>query len=80
MESAGETADEGGRRNAGVRNVLSIGVPGSINLWGIDLGLVGGDVTEYGGSARGLPKSDNGAEGKSTEGQEFSKQGSGNGY
>ena len=44
-----------------VRNVLLGGGPVSITIWGRDLGLVGGDVLEAGGSARALPKANNGA-------------------
>ena len=52
---------------ASVRNVLSGSGPDSITLWCRYLGLVRGDDIESGGSARGLPKADNGAEGKSAE-------------
>ena len=61
MELAGETDKEEGGGTVSARNVLSGGGPGSINLWGGDLGLVVGDVPEYGRIARGLPKKDNGA-------------------
>ena len=44
MDSDGENAKEGGGITASVRNVLSGGVPGSVTLWGQDLGLVGGNA------------------------------------
>ena len=59
MESAGETAKEGGSVSTSFRNVLSGGGPRSINFWGGDLGFVEGDVLEAGGAARGFPKADN---------------------
>ena len=49
------------------------GGPGSINFLGRELGLVGGDAPEVGGGARGIPKADNGAEGKVAEGRELEK-------
>ena len=49
-----------------VRNYLLGGGPSSNNIWGGDPSLVGGDVPESGGSAHGLPKADNGEEGKLT--------------
>ena len=44
MESSGETAKEGGGGTTSVCNVISGSGPDSINFWGEDLGLVGGDV------------------------------------
>ena len=61
MESAGETDNEGVGGTASARNVLLGGGPVSITIWGRDLGLVGGNVLEAGGSARALPKANNGA-------------------
>ena len=40
---------------------------------------VGGNVLEIGGSARGIPKADNRAEGKEAEGRNLEKRGSGEG-
>ena len=56
MESAGETAEEGGGGSTSVHNVLSGGGPGSINFWVRDLGFFGGGVLESEGGARGFPK------------------------
>ena len=79
MKSDGETDKEVGGGTACVHNVLSGSGTGSITLWGGYLGLVGGDGPEAGGSARGLPKADNGAEGKSAEVWDMVKRGSGEG-
>ena len=75
MESAGETAKEGGGRAVSVCNVLSGSGPVSITFWVGYLGLVGGNVLESGGNARGLPKADNGVEGKEAEVRELSNRG-----
>ena len=40
MESAGETAKEGGGGATSVHNVLLVGGPGSITFWGGDLGFL----------------------------------------
>ena len=64
MDLAGEAAKEEGGGTASVTNVLPDGGPVSITLWVIELRILGGDVLESGGSACGLPKADNGAEGK----------------
>ena len=50
-----------------VRNVLSGSGPVSITLWGGYLGLVGGDFTEAERISCGIPKANNGAEGKVAE-------------
>ena len=75
MESAGETAKEGGGGAASVHNVLVGGGTGSNNFWGVDLGLFGGDVPEGGGGASGIPKADNGVEGRVAEGRYLAKCG-----
>ena len=79
MELSGETNKEGGGGIASARNVLSGSGPGSITLWGEYLDLVGGNVPEFVVSAHGLTYSDNSAEGKSVEGQDLAKRGSGEG-
>ena len=79
MYSSGETAKEGGGGYTSFRNVLSGGGTGSINLWGEDLGLIGVDVPEYGGIARGLPKAYNRAADKAAEGRDLEKRGSSKG-
>ena len=75
MELAGETSNEGGGGTASVSNVLLGGGPCSITFWGGDLVLVVGDVPEYVWSTRGLPKADNGVEGKEAEVRELSNRG-----
>ena len=52
-----------------------VGGLGSIEFWGIDLGLVRGNVPEDGGGARGNLKADNGAEGTAEEGCDLAKCG-----
>ena len=75
LESAGETAKEGGGGSASVRNVLSGGGPVSITFWGRDLGLVGGDVQEPRGGARGIAKAYKGEEDRMAEGLDLKKCG-----
>ena len=76
MESAGENDKEGGGGSASACNVLLGGGPGGINFWGRDLGLVGVNVPEAGGGARGITKADSRAEVKSEEGRDLAKCGS----
>ena len=73
MESAGETAKEGGGRAVSVCNVLSGSGPVSITFWVGDLGLVGGNVPEDGGVAHGII---NGTKVRASEGQDLEKCGS----
>ena len=61
MEFAWYNPKEGGGRTGSVHNFLSSSGPGSINFWGRDLGLVGGNLPKSGWSASWLPKADNGA-------------------
>ena len=76
MESAWETAKEGGGIAASVCNVLLVVGPSSINFWGRDLDLVGGNVLGSGGVARGIPKANNGIEVRVVEGRYMEKCGS----
>ena len=76
MDSAGETAKEGGDGATSVRNVLSGGSPGSISFWVRYLGFVGGNVREAGGGARGIPKEDNRTDGSGAELQDLAMCGS----
>ena len=69
-----ETAKDRGGGSASVRNVISGSDAGGINIWGRDLGFVGGNVPEAGGSAHGLPQIDDGEEGKSLEGKDLEKK------
>ena len=62
-----------------VRNVLPGSGASGITFLGKELGFVGGNVPESRGSARGLPKTDDGPESKAAEGQDLEKQGSGEG-
>ena len=79
LEPARETAKERGGRTASVRNVLSGSGAGGITFWGGDLDFVSANVPKAGGSARGLPKTDDGAEGKAVEGRDLEKLSSGKG-
>ena len=40
-------------------------------FWGIDLGLVRGDVLEFGGGAHEITKADNGAEDRASYGRDL---------
>ena len=44
-----------GGRPASVSNILSGSGAGGVNLWGGDLGFVGGNFQEVGGGTRGFP-------------------------
>ena len=79
MYPSRETAKERGGGPASISNIPSGSGAGGITLWGGDLGFVGGDVPESGGSARELPQTDGGVEGKAAEGRELEKRGSGEG-
>ena len=60
QESAMETTKERGAGPVSVINVLLDSGVGCINFWVGYLGFVGGDVPESGGSAFGLPQTDDG--------------------
>ena len=77
MDMARETAKEIEGGPTSVRNVLSGSGAGGITFWGVDLFFFGSDVPEAGWSARSLPQTDGRADGKTAEGRDLEKRGSG---
>ena len=61
MDPARENTKESGGGPTIVINVLSVSGAGGIDFWGGNLGVVGGNVLEAGGSAHGITKTDDGA-------------------
>ena len=71
MEPDRETAKEIGGGPASVINALLGSGVGGITLWGRDLGFVGVEVPESGGSSRGLSHTYERAEVKAAEVQDL---------
>ena len=66
----------GGPEGLGI--ILQSSHAGGIYFWGRDLGFFVRDVLEDVGSARGIPRTDDGTEGSAAEGRDLEKRDSGN--
>ena len=63
-----EDIEEGWDETCGVRYILQSGGPGSFSLWVINMGAIGVDGKEAGGSPRGIPLSGHGEDRSTTVG------------